>query len=308
MFEELYEPVPDTGKILEKIGLKDLKVRTDVETLDTLIEAFITHIPFENLTVCYERKTPSLGVKDLYHKVIEENRGGYCFELNGLFAAFLQALGFEAYSVAVFVKENVPFLPPLSHRSTVCIIDGEKYFAEVGYGHSMAGFAIPLSGRVKGDYFIRTIGKELTLCKIVDPAREEAAGAGQFVIYEQICKDGGIGRWISDTSAGTCSGDITEVACKEIQMFRDYEAYPVEFVYPNFAHANDPHGIFYKDMFVNFRNPDGDIYMINKDVFRTRTSQGRTEKRIENDEELRSILKEYFHIDLPEKGRKTEQK
>lgn len=54
------------------------------DTLSALQWAHLTHIPYENLNLL--AKIPlSLRPSDLFWKIITEQRGGYCFELQGLF-------------------------------------------------------------------------------------------------------------------------------------------------------------------------------------------------------------------------------
>jgi N-hydroxyarylamine O-acetyltransferase len=49
-------------------------------------------VPFENLDV-QQGKVISLVPEEIYRKIVERNRGGYCYEVNGLFAMALNALG-----------------------------------------------------------------------------------------------------------------------------------------------------------------------------------------------------------------------
>ncbi|MBR5065483.1 MAG: arylamine N-acetyltransferase, partial [Oscillospiraceae bacterium] len=60
---------------------------------------------------------------------MRHNRGGYCFELNSLFCAFLRAVGFEAYVVTVRIVAGRDFVTPPAHCAVICVIDGEKYFS-----------------------------------------------------------------------------------------------------------------------------------------------------------------------------------
>ena len=66
------------------------------ETLDKLIYAHQTAIPFENLDVYEYHKSISLKPEDLFQKMVTDRRGGYCFEMNGLFGYMLQSMGFDA--------------------------------------------------------------------------------------------------------------------------------------------------------------------------------------------------------------------
>lgn len=65
----------------------------NLSTLRSLQLAHLTHIPYENLDIL--RSVPlSLQAEDLFEKIILRRRGGYCFELNGLYSNLLKSLGF----------------------------------------------------------------------------------------------------------------------------------------------------------------------------------------------------------------------
>lgn len=279
MYEELYEAVPDTKRFLERIGLKGFKPYRNLEDLNKLINAFKTHIPFENLTVWLERKVPSLAVNDLYDKMILHRRGGYCHEMNGLFLAFLKTLGFECYSVSVYVRENIDFLPGLGHRANICIIEGREYFVDVGYGGSSPYEAVPLDGTEAGGYFILEDNREYTVYKIVDDQKEISDGYGHFVEWIQI-------------------SERKVVACKKTLMFRDFVAYPVEFDLPNRAIALDHDNLFNRNLYVNFANDKGEVYSIFNNIFKSRTEDGSMKRIIKDLPELKKILLEYFNIEI----------
>src|SRR5262249_50619794 len=65
-----------------------------LETLAGLIEAHTANIPFENLDVLLGG-TVRLDLDGLQSKIVAGRRGGYCFEHASLFAAVLEALGFQ---------------------------------------------------------------------------------------------------------------------------------------------------------------------------------------------------------------------
>ena len=65
---------------LKKIDYKD-DIKIDSKTLDKLQIAHLTHIPYENLDVL-NKKPLSLEADDLFNKIVLNQRGGYCFELN----------------------------------------------------------------------------------------------------------------------------------------------------------------------------------------------------------------------------------
>lgn len=140
MSEELYGPLPDVAAYLERIGIAQAK-EPSLAFLDELISAHQRNVPFDNLDVYERGLVPSLGIADLFDKIVVRKRGGYCFELNGLFASLLKALGFDVRPcMARVLIRPVPY-PVISHRSTIVNIDGKRYLADVGFGGPQPTFA-----------------------------------------------------------------------------------------------------------------------------------------------------------------------
>ena len=140
MTKRLYEPIPDVDAYLERIGIAGTRELTP-EFLDELINAHQHAVPFDNLDVYEKQLIPSLGVADLFDKIVKRKRGGYCFELNGLFGALLKSLGFTTRpAMARVLLRPIPY-PLITHRANIVTIDGCEYLADVGFGGPMANFA-----------------------------------------------------------------------------------------------------------------------------------------------------------------------
>lgn len=75
-----------------------------------------------------------LDVESLYRRIVENRRGGYCFEQNGLLYAMLEQLGFNVSLYLGRVIYNQDIHPGLTHRITLVEIDGKRYVADVGFG------------------------------------------------------------------------------------------------------------------------------------------------------------------------------
>src|SRR5512135_1434001 len=83
----------DTAAYLRRIQYHGPLVPTR-STLNTLQTTHLLTVPFENLDIHLKRPL-SMKEGDLFKKIVTRRRGGFCYELNGLFAALLRALGFE---------------------------------------------------------------------------------------------------------------------------------------------------------------------------------------------------------------------
>ncbi len=151
MYEFIYDNVPDADAYLKRIGFTG-KVELNRETLNELVYCHQCTVPFENLDPALLQKANSLEPADLFDKVVSRRRGGYCFELNGIFMMLLRTLGFDAVSVGCRLVGGRDFLSPISHRGIEVFLDGKTYFCDVGYGGPMAPFAVELSGEKQTFY------------------------------------------------------------------------------------------------------------------------------------------------------------
>jgi N-hydroxyarylamine O-acetyltransferase len=106
------------------------------ETLTALQTAQVAAIPFENLTPLLGMPV-KLDLDSLQAKLVGSRRGGYCFELNALFKAALEAIGFSVTGLAARVRWMSPPEAPLSGRShmllKVDLADG-PWLADAGFG------------------------------------------------------------------------------------------------------------------------------------------------------------------------------
>lgn len=118
-------------------------------------------VPFENLDIHLGRPI-SLDEAALFDKIVTRRRGGFCYELNGLFCALLHELGFRVTMLSAEVaRQSGGFSPPYDHLALAVHFDA-PWLADVGFGN---GFRLPVSlnntaGQPQGDsaYLIRPDG------------------------------------------------------------------------------------------------------------------------------------------------------
>jgi len=119
---------------LERIGMSERKEPGPVY-LAELMHAHLTHVPFESLTPFLYRQLPSLDVQDLYEKIVVQRRGGYCYELNGLFRELLTGVGFDCFTVGVCILRRDPQMEHrIVHRGVIVELSCKRYYADVGFG------------------------------------------------------------------------------------------------------------------------------------------------------------------------------
>lgn len=106
-------------------------------TLDLLKKLQKKHlfaVPFENLDI----HTPvaiNLDVDRIYEKIVKNNRGGFCYELNGLFYELLISLGFKARRISARVYNgDDKYSPEFDHFTIIVNIDNVDYLCDVGFG------------------------------------------------------------------------------------------------------------------------------------------------------------------------------
>jgi N-hydroxyarylamine O-acetyltransferase len=124
---------------LERINYRGATAPT-AETLCELHEAHMLAVPFENLDIHRGREIV-LDDERLYAKVVERRRGGFCYELNGAFAALLGALGFRVKKRAAGVARADGSFGPLFDHMMLMVELEERWLADVGFGD---GFRRPL--------------------------------------------------------------------------------------------------------------------------------------------------------------------
>ncbi|HEX2866019.1 MAG TPA: arylamine N-acetyltransferase [Ignavibacteriales bacterium] len=122
----------DINAYLNRINYKG-PLKADAATLKALHRAHMTSIPFENLSIGMKEPV-ILTDKDLFQKIILRKRGGFCYELNGLFASLLRELGFNVSMLSAAVaKRDGGFGPDFDHMALLVKL-GEDYLADVGFG------------------------------------------------------------------------------------------------------------------------------------------------------------------------------
>ncbi|MFN0278794.1 MAG: arylamine N-acetyltransferase family protein [Pyrinomonadaceae bacterium] len=121
-------------KYLPRIGIETDGLTPDFELLRRLQLQHLLTVPFENLDIHWG--TPILLDTDrFFAKIVDQKRGGFCYELNGLFNELLKELGFvtRMVSARVFGGEK-GFGPEFDHAAIIVTIGDMEYLADVGFG------------------------------------------------------------------------------------------------------------------------------------------------------------------------------
>jgi len=132
---------------LERIGYTG-EAKPTAETLAELQVTHLLHVPFENLSI-HTGEWIQLRTDWLWDKIVRRRRGGFCYELNGLFAELLEDLGFRVLRLAANVcsekpRQDVPF----DHMCLLVQADDEPWLVDVGFGDN---FVRPLRFEERGE-------------------------------------------------------------------------------------------------------------------------------------------------------------
>jgi N-hydroxyarylamine O-acetyltransferase len=112
----------------------------DLETLRALHAAHLETVPFENLDIHLGRPIV-LDEETLFDKIVRRRRGGFCYELNGLFGALLRRLGFRVARLSAGVRRDDGGYGPDFDHMTLLVDLKERWLADVGFGEA---FRLPL--------------------------------------------------------------------------------------------------------------------------------------------------------------------
>lgn len=149
---------------LSRIGLTG-DTEVNLKDLERLMKSHLFYVPFENIDVVTGDYI-SLDSEQFYNKIVERKRGGFCYELNGLFHDLLRELGFQVDLIAATVKQkDGEWAYPNSHATNVVYLD-RPYLVDVGFGDSFVK-PLPINGKNQRDtsglYRIRLVDEHYHL-------------------------------------------------------------------------------------------------------------------------------------------------
>lgn len=246
----------DIAAYLERIGYHG-PLDPTAETLRRLHLAHLYAVPFENLSIHWGEPI-QLDDEALFEKVVTRRRGGFCYELNGLFAALLRALGFDVAMLSAGVgRANGEFSPDYDHMALLVTLE-DRWLADVGFGDS---FREPLRLDERGE---QTEG-DLAY-------RVEESGDGRLILARR--EEGG--PWKTQYRFGL-----------EPHVFTDY-AEMCHF------HQTSPQSHFTQNRICSLATPDGRVTLSSMKLITTRGG-GKQERELDESEHAEA-LREHFGI------------
>lgn len=243
----------------ERIGYTGSRAPT-AETLRQLHRAHMLAVPFENLDIPLGNPIV-LSLPWLYAKIVRRRRGGFCYELNGLFAWLLEQLGFSVVRLSARVFDGVQPGPEFDHLALLIEAE-ERLLADVGFGDSFleplrldTGEAVLHAGRM---YRVTGEGSE----RVLERRRAASDWEPQYafsLLPRHLVEFGARCQW---TQTSPASGFTQKATC-------------------------------------SLATADGRITLSNNRLIMT-TAGRREEREVASEEEYRALLKTHFGIYLGE--------
>src|SRR6266852_3785163 len=238
----------------------------DIDLLRSLHRAHLFTVPFENLDIHLGREIVCDESRSL-RKIVNEKRGGFCYELNGGFAALLRALGFRVTLLSCRVaRQDGSYGPEFDHL-TVRVDIEEPWLVDVGFG----------------DCFL-------------EPLRLESRSE-----HEQ---SGRVYRLISRVTSPASTDDTFELEVMAEGRWKKEYAFTLQprelsdFAGMCHYHQTSPDSHFTRQRICSLATPEGRLTLSDEKLIETRGGS-RQETLLSGDEEWRTKLRELFEVVLP---------
>ena len=248
---------------LKRIGYVDPLTISEA-TLSALQWAHLTHVPYENLNILAGIPL-NLEPDSLFQKIIQNKRGGYCFELQGTFKELLVALGFSVTQYAARFLNKDGSIQMRRHRVLVVTLNEHRYLVDVGVRNEAPRKALCLiEGQVQSD----------GICKY---RFDKDDFFGWVLLQKEQGKD-----W------------------KPIYGFTEEIQIDDDFVMPSFYCEKNPESTFNKFMKLSIFHGESNFTLVDGVFKEYRNAKIQFQRLLTDTAEIRDILKGYFGLeDLP---------
>lgn len=246
----------DVSAYLARIGYSG-PVTPTADALRDIHRAHMLSVPFENLDIALNRAI-LLDRDKFINKIVRQRRGGFCYELNGAFAALLEELGFKVTLLSARVPRPDGGETPEFDHLTLRVDLEEPWLADVGFG----------------DFVLEPLRLQAGL--------EQKQGVGVFQIVEQgddlhILKRGADGQNVEQYRFTLQPRRLEDFA----GMCR--------------FHQSSPESPFTRKSICSLATPNGRITVADRKLIETDNGI-RQERVLASDAEWRQVLQERFGV------------
>jgi N-hydroxyarylamine O-acetyltransferase len=250
----------DLDAYFERINYTGSKEPAE-ETLNDIHVCHTLNVPFENLDVFYG-KPPLLDEASLNNKIVKNRRGGYCFEMNGIFSIALREMGFKVKNLLARVTIDGINFTSKTHQVILVETGDKKWLADVGFGND--GITAPLL--------------------LVEDTDQK-----QFAHVYRVIKETRFGGYLLQKKAGD--------SYNSMYVFTMDECYPEDFVMSNYYTATFPESFFKIMRMCTMPTKEGRITLTGTH-FKVIKNDEVTENEIKDEDEFNRYLKKHFSLDL----------
>ena len=248
----------DVEAYLERLNYSG-PIRPDIDTLRELHRAHMLAVPFENLDI-HLGQAIALDQGALFDKIVTRRRGGFCYELNGLFCALLSGLGFKVtmLSAGVVTKDG-SFGPEFDHMTLMVELE-ERWLADVGFGDSF-----------------------------IEPLRlDEEGEQAQYGSAYRIAQDGHQRKMLrSDDESSWADQYLFTLLPRRMDDYLEMCHY----------HQTSPDSHFTRQTVCSLATPEGRISVSGKRLIVTKNRE-RQESLLEGEAEYAAVLRERFGVEV----------
>jgi N-hydroxyarylamine O-acetyltransferase len=242
----------------DRIGFSG-ELAQDLKTVTGLMRHQLTTVPFENFDV-QAGKVVSLIPEDIVTKIIQHRRGGYCYEVNGLFAMALGALGVP-YQFIACRPMIYPVLRPRTHMALIVRIEDEPWLCDLGFGSYVIQEPI----------------------RLADAGKEIRQGYNTFMLEQPTDHDYLLKAYVEGEWANQYSFDL-------------WPQQWVDFTPANYLNSTHPDSLFVQKLVVLMHHSNGRSILFGD---RLKCVNGDlSQERMLRQEEVEAVLRETFGLTL----------
>jgi len=251
----------DLSTYFQRINYRG-RASADTATLQAIMRHQLFSIPFENLDV-QAGKVVSMIPEEITDKLLHQRRGGYCYELNGLFAMALEALGINYR----FVAARPMFYPvrrPKTHMAIIAEVGGRDWLCDLGFGSY--GIRAPVALDML----------ETDIIQDFDTFRLSRTACGEYLLQAKVDGD-----W-----AYQYAFDLSHQEW-------------IDFAPANYLNSTHPDAIFVQKLLVIQHHPEGRTILLG-DMLKTITADGVEKQRLTREKILYDLENRFNLRDLQE--------
>jgi len=238
-------------------------IRPDFTTLETLLLQHSFTVPFENIDI-QTGKPIRLDHAHFFEKIVARRRGGYCYEINGLFYWLLSQFGFDTQLISGGVVNGKSAGREFDHLAILVLLNDKRWLVDAGYG----------------DFSLKPLA--------LQPGVVQSDGRNQYMIEESTFN--------GEKCLLASKWNSKKQQFQPEYYFTTSPRELVDFSVMNEYQQLSPQSHFTQNLICSLPSPQGRTSIINNKLVLT-GPDGKNEIRFEMDE-LQGILDKYFNITL----------